>query len=278
MPAMGKKDKGHKKELVTVPGLDRGLEILEFLSSSERGKTQMEIADALHLPVSSVARITLQLEATGWLSRNPDSCVFRLTMKMLTIGQRALFESNLVELALPYMRALRDKWLDTVVFGVLHDDEIVTIENCAGKRLFRYSIDAGHRSPIHCTAPGKAIAAFLPDAILDELVSRIKFTRYNERTLTTPKAFLKELESVRALGYSVDRAEQYNGIYCVGAPILDRNAYPLAAIWITGPSENITAADIPKIGADFKSAALRISSILGFDATLPKNDVCRNKD
>ena len=112
----------------------------------------------------------------------------------------------------------------------------------------------------------------------DDLVSRIKFTRYNERTLTTPKAFRRELESVRATGYSVDRAEQYNGIYCVGAPILDRNAYPIAAIWITGPSENITAADIPKIGADFKSAALRISSILGFGATLPKNDVLKNKD
>ena len=146
MPAMGKKDKGRKKELVTVPGLDRGLEILEFLSCCEHGKTQMEIADALHLPVSSVARITLQLEATGWLSRNPDSRVFRLTMKMLTIGQRALFESNLVELALPYMRTLRDKWLDTVVFGVMHDGEIVTIENCAGKRLFRYSIGADFKS------------------------------------------------------------------------------------------------------------------------------------
>ena len=65
MPAMGKKNKGHKKELVTVSGLDRELEILEFLSSNERRKTQMEIAEALHLPVSSVARITLQLEATG---------------------------------------------------------------------------------------------------------------------------------------------------------------------------------------------------------------------
>ncbi len=73
------------------------------------------------------------------------------------------------------------------------------------------------------------------------------------------------------MGYSVDRAEQYNGIYCVGAPILDRNAYPIAAIWITGPSENITAADIPKIGADFKSVSLRISSILGFAATTPRS-------
>lgn len=256
--------KNNIKEPVTVPGLDRGLAVMEFLSAYERGKTQMEIADALHLPVSSVARITLQLEATGWLRRDPDTRTFRLTMKMLTIGQRALFESNLVELTLPFMRQLRDKWLDTVVFGVMHDTEIVAIENCAGKRLFRYSIDAGHRSPIHCTAPGKAIAAFLPDAILDDLVSRIKFTRYNERTLATPKAFRKELESVRTMGYSVDRAEQYNGIYCVGAPILDRNAYPIAAIWITGPSENISKSDIPKIGSDFKSTALRISSILGF--------------
>ena len=59
---------------------------------------------------------------------------------------------------------------------------------------------------------------------------------------------------------------------------MDRNAYPIAAIWITGPSENITAADIPKIGADFKSAALRISAILGFDATMPRIDARRNKD
>ena len=256
--------KSSTREQVTVPGLDRGLAVMEFLSAYERGKTQIEIASALHLPVSSIARITLQLEATGWLRRDPDTRTFSLTMKMLTIGQRALFESNLVELSLPFMRQLRDKWLDTVVFGVMHDTEIVTIENCAGKRLFRYSIDPGHRSPVHCTAPGKAIAAFLPKAVQADLVSRLKFVRYNARTITSPKAFAKELESVRAIGYSVDRAEQYNGIYCVGAPILDRNSYPIAAIWITGPSENISKSDIPKIGADFKSASLRISSILGF--------------
>ena len=248
-----------------VPGLSRGLAVMDFLASRPHGGTQMEIAGALSLPVSSVARITLQLEATGWLRRNPDTKAFSLTMKMLMTGQRALFDMDLIGLALPEMRALRDKWLDTVVFGVMHDDEIVTIENCAGKRLFRYSIDPGHRSPLHCTAPGKAIAAYLPDATLDAILSRIQFKRYNARTITGTKAFRKELSLVRENGYSTDAGEQYNGIYCVDSALRDRNGYPVASIWITGPVENISAKDIPAIGADFRAAAARISSVLGYD-------------
>ena len=258
-----------KKDAMPVPGLSRGLSVMEFLSSRPQGGTQVEIAEALSLPVSSVARITLQLEATGWLRRNPDTKAFSMTMKMLMTGQRALFDRDLIGLALPEMRALRDKWLDTVLFGVLHDAEIVTIENCAGKRLFRFSIDAGHRSPLHCTAPGKAITAFLPQEIREGLMKRMTFTRYNSRTICTPKAFLAELKRVHENGYSTDDGEQYNGIYCVGAPILDRNAYPVATIWITGPVENISTDDIPKIGADFRDAASRISSLLGHNADKP---------
>jgi DNA-binding IclR family transcriptional regulator len=258
-----------KKGEIPVPGLSRGLAVMEFLSSHPQGNTQMEIAEALALPISSVARITLQLEATGWLRRDPDTKSFSLTMKMLMTGQRALFEKDLIGIALPEMRALRDKWLDTVVFGVMHDCEIVTIENCAGKRLFRFSIDPGHRSPLHCTAPGKAIAAYLPDTILDATLSRMQFKRYNSRTITGEKAFRRELALVRQNGYATDDGEQYNGIYCVGSALLDRNGYPVATIWITGPVENISEEDIPKIGADFRAAAARISSILGHPGGVP---------
>lgn len=254
------------KTAIPVPGLARGLAVMEFLASRPHGGTQMEIAGALSLPISSIARITLQLEATGWLRRDPDTKAFSLTMKMLMTGQRSLFDTDLIGLALPEMRALRDKWLDTVVFGVIHNDEIVTIENCAGKRLFRYSIDPGHRSPLHCTAPGKAIVAHLPEAPLNDILSRMQFKRYNAKTITNEKAFRNELARVRQNGYSTDIGEQYNGIYCVGSALLNRNGYPVASIWITGPAENISRKDIPKIGADFRAAAARISSVLGYNA------------
>ncbi len=251
------------QDLNPVPGLSRGLAIMELISENPDGYTQMAIAEKLSLPISSVARITLQLESTGWLRRDPKTRAFSLTMKMLMTGQRALFDRDLIGLALPEMRALRDKWSDTVVLGVLHETEIVALESCAGKRLFRYSIDAGHRSPIHCTAPGKAIAAFLPDEERNQLISGIKFTRYNERTIKNATSFRQELKLVREKGYSTDNGEQYNGIYCVGSTLINRNSYPVASIWITGPVENISISDIPRIGKDFRDAAARISAILG---------------
>ena len=137
-------------------------------------------------------------------------------------GEPLLDADNLIAGYLPGVNILNGASL------TLHDGEIVTIENCAGKRLFRFSIDPGHRSPLHCTAPGKAIAAYLPDAILDATLSRMQFKRYNSRTITGEKAFRRELALVRQNGYATDDGEQYNGIYCVGSALLDRNGYPVA--------------------------------------------------
>ena len=45
-----------------VPGLARGLEVLEYLAQYPQGKTQKEIAEAVGLPAASASRITLLLE------------------------------------------------------------------------------------------------------------------------------------------------------------------------------------------------------------------------
>ena len=52
-----------------VPGLARGLEVLEYLAQYPQGKTQKDIAAAMRLPAASASRITLRLEAAGYLWR-----------------------------------------------------------------------------------------------------------------------------------------------------------------------------------------------------------------
>ena len=247
-----------------VPGLARGLEVLEYLAQYPQGKTQKEIAEAVGLPAASASRITLLLEAAGYLWRDPDTKAFRHSMKMLMVGQRALFDADVIGLALPYMRAIRDEFNDTVVLGVLHETEVVAIENAPGKNLFRYSLDPGHRSELHTSAPGKALLSYLPEEECRSLVARIKFTRYTTNTITTAKAYMQELADVRKNGYSIDRGEAYDGVYCVGAAIRDRNGYPVASIWITGPAQNCPPKNIPTVGAKIVAAAQAVSSRLGF--------------
>ncbi|MBR1587074.1 MAG: helix-turn-helix domain-containing protein [Kiritimatiellae bacterium] len=50
-----------------VPGLARGLEVLEYLAQYPQGKTQKDIAAAMRLPAASASHITLRLEAAGYL-------------------------------------------------------------------------------------------------------------------------------------------------------------------------------------------------------------------
>jgi DNA-binding IclR family transcriptional regulator len=250
-----------------VPGLARGMRILEYLAEHPEGKSQKEISDTLGFPFSSVSRTTLQLESMGYLRRDSETKLFRHTMKMLMVGQRALSEYDLVGMALPEMRKLRDLLGDTIVLGVLNDTDIIVIESAPGTHLFKFTLDAGHRINIPASAPGKAILAFLPDDQRDKVVRKLRFTRFNERTITNRVDFLKELAEVRRLGYALDRGEEYSGIYCAGAPVLDRNGYPVASIWVTGPDVRVKPEQLPFIGERVHSGAAAISTLLGYRVT-----------
>ncbi|MDA3927205.1 MAG: IclR family transcriptional regulator [Kiritimatiellae bacterium] len=254
-----------KETQYSAPSLERGLAILDYLARHPGGKGQVEIAQALKCPVSSVFRITLTLEKSGWLERDSETKVFRHTQKMLMLGQQALSESDLIGCALPIMRQLRDELGDTILIGVLNGAEIIVLEQALGSQLFRFSVNAGHRIKVHCSAPGKAILAYLSEAQSNKVIEQIEFKRFNENTITTPKDFLKALKEVKAIGYAEDKGEEYAGIYCVGSTVFDRTGFPVASIWVTGPDIRVTPDMIPGIGEKMRKGALRISKRMGYD-------------
>jgi len=248
----------------SAPSLERGLAILEYLARYPNGKGQLEIAQALKCPVSSVFRITIALEKAGFLERDPETKVFRHTQKMLMLGQQALSETDLIGCCLPVMRELRDDLGDTVLLGVLNGSEIIVLDQALGSHLFRFSVNAGHRIRAYCSAPGKAILAYLPEKRREHVIAETEFIRFNANTIATPAAFRKELQNVLRLGYAVDNGEEYSGIYCVGAPVFDRSGYPIASVWVTGPNVRVSPEMIPDVGKKMGAGAERISRRMGF--------------
>lgn len=247
-----------------APSLERGLAILEYLARHPGGKGQLELAQALGCPISSVFRLTLALEKAGYLERDPETKVFRHTLKMLTLGQQALSETDLVGCSMPVMRELRDVLEDTVLLGVLNGSEIIVLGQALGSHLFRFSVNAGHRIRVYCSAPGKAITAHLPELQCERVIEQTDFVRFNANTIATPDAFRKVLQRVVKLGYAVDNGEEYSGIYCVGAPVFDRVGYPIASVWVTGPGNRVKPEMIQGIGQAMKDGAARISRRMGW--------------
>jgi DNA-binding IclR family transcriptional regulator len=246
-----------------VPNLERALDIIEVLSRNPKGMTQKDMIDTLKISKNSIYRITMTLIAYGIIARDDVTRKFYLTRKLMVLGSTAMGDHNLVDKAIDIMHELRDAVDASVYLGVLEGAEGVILEQAVGGHPFKYSVDLGSRFPLHCSAPGKAMLAFLPVEKSEAILKELKLTKYNERTIHTREGLRAEFEKIRKLGYAVDLAEEFDGCHCVAAVIQDHLNLPIASIWATGPSVSLPQGRFGEVGKLVKKHAERISVKFG---------------
>ncbi|WP_277463993.1 IclR family transcriptional regulator [Parabacteroides sp. PF5-6] len=259
LPNMEKSAEGYK-----VPNLEKGLAVLEYLSLRPKGESLQAIKAAVDLSQTTVYRILNTLVRLEYLMYNEDTKRYRLSMKLLNLGFRSLNEHNLLETVIPRLSDLRDRVKETACFGVLGDEKGLFIEQAQGHHSFRFMLSPGKPFELHCSAPGKAIMAYLPNTVRDRYLSYMTFVRYNARTITTREHYLEELEQVRKQGYALDNEEELSGVICIGAPIFNYTGYPCGAIWISGPKDRLPKEVMRSSIASVKEMAGVISSELGY--------------
>lgn len=252
------------EENYKVPNLEKGIAVLEYLSLNNQGKTLQEIKVDLSISQTTAYRILNTLVRLDYLIYNDETKRYKLSRKLLTLGFRSLNEHNLLETVLPRLRELRDRVRETACFGVLGNEKGIFIEQAQGHHTFRFVLSPGKPFELHCSAPGKAIMAFLPNTVRDRYLACMNFVGYNDRTITTEAAYLKELEKVRALGYAIDNEEELSGVICIGAPIFNYTGYPCGAIWISGPKDRLPKETIRATSKCILEVTNHISAELGY--------------
>lgn len=238
-----------------VPALQRGLAILEHLAAAPEGANLSELAATLGISITSVFRLAGALEELGYISRDERTKRFAVTRKLLLLGQPHSGTQSLVACALEPMRRVLEATGETTQLGCLADGSCVILEQLPSRHPFKYIVDLGSRVPVHCCAPGKAMLAFLPEADLDAMLPQLRFEKHTDRTITSRRELLVDLERIRACGYAVDRGEHFDGIHCVAAPLLDRHGHAIAAITIAGPSSRIPVSRFAEHGRVIAAAA-----------------------
>ena len=222
-----------------APALQRGLALLEALATRPAGALQTELAAVLKLPQTAVHRIVQALEHLGYVRRHPVARTVHVTQKILLLGQPHSGGRGLIEAVLPSMRRILEQTSETTQLCVLADARCVIIEQLPSLHPFKYVVDLGCHAPTHCCAPGKAMLAFLPPKKLEAALDKIQLHAFTRNSIRSKERLLAELEEVRSLGFAVDRAEHFEGIHCLAAPLLNPHGEPFAAITIAGPSSRI---------------------------------------
>lgn len=245
----------------STPSLDRALSVLECLASRTGGLTQTELAAELGLTANFVYRTTQSLLARGYLHRDADKR-FRLSAKLLRLGQPVLDDVPLAEAALPVMRWLSEETGEASHLGILVGNEGLVLERVIGTAPIKFYVERGTRFPIHTSGPGKVMLAFMPEAERDAVIAAMTFERFHPWTISNREDFLVCLEDVRGKGWAVDVGEHLEGHHCLGAPILDARGSAIASLWISGPSQRLTEDRLAKLAPVVKKAGAMATSAL----------------
>lgn len=247
----------------STPSLDRALAVLQCLGGHPQGLTLSEIADSLKLSVNFVYRVTQSLVSHGYLVRDAEKR-FSVGSAMLKLCQPVIDDVPLTEAALPAMRWLSDQTGEAAHLGILSGSEGIVLERVIGRAMIKFYVERGTRFPLHTSGPGKVMLAFTPEPERDEIITGMKFERFQPWTISNRKDFLQCLDEVRINGFATDVSEHLEGHHCLAAPIFDAEGNAIASLWITGPSQRLSEERMLKLAAVVKKAgAMAIAALRG---------------
>lgn len=248
-----------------VAAVGRALGILENVDSGVRGTGITELSRRLGLGKSTVHRLCATLEHHGYLTRDPGTGRYRLSLRVFQIGSHALDALDLPSRAMPALEALGAATAETVHLAVLDGAEVIFIGKVESPRPLRLYSQVGRRCPAHCTAVGKVLLAHAGGE-RRALAAARTLKRYTPKTITSAAALERELDEVRRRGYAADEEEFEEGIRCIAAPVHDYRGRVVAALSVSVPAGRLPRQRAASLVDQVLAAARQVSEALGHPA------------
>jgi DNA-binding IclR family transcriptional regulator len=245
------------------PAVDRALTILEELARSKRGLRLPEVAHRLGFPKSSTHSLLVALERRGYLQRNDRTGRYLFGSQILMLANVALCGMTLREVAHPVLTGvMRSSGLASKM-GILDRDQALLIEQVHPPHIVAPMTWLGKRLDLHCTALGKALAAFQLHQQWNRLATEHNLARHNDSTISSPRRLIQELTLTRERGYALDNEEFDLGMRCLAVPVLGASEETVAAIGVTGNTLEINNSNLESLVKSLKAAAAIIGKELG---------------
>jgi len=253
----------------SIAVLQNALDVLELLGDATKPLGATEIARQLGATKSATYRILVNLEARGYVIKNPATAHYGIGARLLGFGLRAGSKATLVQAAHSRLEHLSSHLGETANLGILEGYEVQYIDIVESHHDLRMAARVGARDDLHSTAMGKAMLAFLPSTELDRVLQR-PLRQKTSRTVTSSDRLREDLDIIRQTGIAVENGENELSASCFGVPLFGPAGNVIAAISVAGPEVRMKAAGAERIRKLLIDAAQSVTNEIG--GTWPKLD------
>jgi len=246
-----------------ITALQRGLRLLSLFAANEKGLSATEIAKLSGLPISTVHRFLANLKSSGFLHCDSNGA-YQLGIACVSLGQAARGQLDVRRISLPYLQELNRRTRETVHLTVRHALSAVYVEKLDSPEPLRIHSRIGAAVPLYCTAVGKVLLAYMPEAELEKILDQLEMKRLTENTVGNLQELQTQLQRVRKNGYACDLEEHEAHIRCIAAPIWDHTGSVNASLSVTGPAVRMSNARLRQIAPLILEIGRKISEELGY--------------
>lgn len=220
--------------MLLIQSIDRAVRVLTALQGTRR-MSLSELAARLDLAPSTTHGIVRSLVEHGMVVQERGSSRYQLGPAVLRLGNVYLDTLELRSRAIPWAEDLARRAELAVRTGVLLIDDIVIIHHEPRPDGSRQMPEVGIVIPVHASALGKAMLAFLAEDEKRVLGSGDLRSMTGE-TVTSPDVLRDQLDQVRSSGVAAEQDEAVIGESSLASPVFDSYGEAVGAIGVVVPS------------------------------------------
>lgn len=232
--------KSKEKQTKTIGSVIKAMDVIDFIAHSKKEVGVTEISEGLNYGSSGTYHILNTLKQCNILVQNEETKKYGLGLKLWKIGMLAYGKNHISNILRPYLKKLKEETGETANLTVLDNNNIVYIAQEESDKLVKMFTTTGAIAPIHCTAAGKVLLAYMDEEEREDTINSIKLDKFTDKTIVTKEDLLEEIEEIKSRGCGFDSEEREIGVSCIAAPIFDLHDETLGCITISGPTGRFT--------------------------------------
>lgn len=144
-----------------IQSVERALTILDLFNEQATELKITDISKQMGLSKSTLHSLLKTLQLHGYIDQNPENDKYRLGMKLVERGHFVVGTMDIRQKAKSWLTDLSQRTGQTTHLGILDGHEGVYIEKIEGRLAAIAYSRIGRRLPIHATAIGKVLIAWL---------------------------------------------------------------------------------------------------------------------
>ena len=145
-----------KRPRYSAPALEKGLDIIEYLSRRDEGENLTSISSGIGKSNSEIFRMLSVLEQRGFVDRLPESDRYLLSDKLFQLGLSRPRKKDLMKLAIPAMEEFARECQNACHLSIRAGNDIVVVSRVESPVNVGIAVRVGHRLPMARAPRGDA--------------------------------------------------------------------------------------------------------------------------